>query len=289
MKAELVYDARARLGEGALWHEGRLLWVDIEGCTVNRFDPMSGRNESWHLGQRAGTVVPRASGGLVVGAHHGIGFLDTGDGAFRIFVDPEGGRGELRMNDGKCDPRGRLFAGTMGLTKPRVAGSLFRIDAEHRVTRVLTGTGTSNGLAWSHDGRTMYYIDTPTMRVDAFDYDAGTGEMTNRRPAVTFPSDQPGRPDGMTIDADGNLWVALFDGWGVVCCDPRAGKILEKIDVPASRTTSCAFGGPDLGDLYITCAREGLDAAGLEREPHAGGLFVVRPGVRGVPAFTFAG
>lgn len=281
MQADLIFNAQAELGEGALWHEGRLWWVDIEGCTVNRFDPSTGRNRAWHLGQRVGTVVPRQQGGMVAAVHRGIGILDIVSGDFSIFTDPEGGRDELRFNDGKCDPRGRFFAGTMGLTKPRAAGSLFRVEADRTVTRVLTGTGTSNGLAWSRDDRTMYYIDTPTLEVSAFDYDPDTGAMTNRRAVVRFDA-ADGRPDGMTIDTAGNLWVALYDGSGVVCCDPRTGRTLERINTSASKTTSCAFGGPDLRDLYITSAQ-------AADEPESGGLFVCRPGVQGVPAFSFAG
>ncbi len=288
MKAELFFDARAALGEGALWWKDRLLWVDIESGTVNRLDPRARANESWNLGQRVGTVVPRAAGGLVAAAHRGIGILDTTTGGFAIFADPAGGREELRFNDGKCDPRGRLFAGTMGLVKPRAPGALYRINTDRTFAEVLGGVGTSNGLAWSADEATMYYIDTPTLEVSAFDYDAETGAISNRRPVVKFPGGQ-GRPDGMTIDADGNLWVALWAGAGVVCCDPRTGGILDRVDVPASQTTSCAFGGPELRDLFITSARHGLSEEALKTEPDAGGIFVCRPGVRGVPAFAFGG
>ncbi|HEX9783181.1 MAG TPA: SMP-30/gluconolactonase/LRE family protein [Opitutaceae bacterium] len=288
MKAELLFDARAALGEGAIWSGERLLWVDIEGFTVNRLDPRTRVNESWNVGQRVGTVVPRKAGGLVVAVHRGVGFLDTFSGGFSLFADPAGGRDELRFNDGKCDPRGRLFAGTMGIAKPRVPGCLYRIDPDQGVTCVLEGTGTSNGLAWSADASIMYYIDTPTLEVSAFDYDVESGAISSRRTAVKF-SGEKGRPDGMSIDAEGNLWVALWGGWGVVCCDPRTGRILERVDAPASQTTSCAFGGPDLRDLFITSARHGLSPEALESEPDAGGIFVVRPGVKGVPAFPFAG
>lgn len=283
MQAELIYEADALLGEAPIWHVDRLLWVDIERHRVNRFDPVTGRNESWDIGQYAGTVVPCARPGrLLVGAHRGIGLLDTETGVFTIFVDPEGGRPELRCNDGKCDPRGRFFVGTMGLQKPRVPGSLFRLDPDHACTRVLTGLGTSNGLAWSHDERTMYYIDTPTYEISAFDYDPDTGEMVNPRPVVRFPRDVSARPDGMTIDADGNLWVAMYAGGCVLGCDPRNGEIFARIDVPAVNTTACAFGGPELRDLFITCARK-------EGERHAGAIWVARPGPRGVPAHVFGG
>jgi sugar lactone lactonase YvrE len=282
MNAVLAFHARASLGEAALWHDGRLLWVDIDAGTVNRFDPVRGTNEVWTLGQMVGTVVPRACGGFVVGAHRGVGFFDPLTAQFKIFADPAGGRAELRCNDGKCDPRGRLFAGTIGIHKPRPPGALYRIDPDLGVTCVVEGTGTANGLAWSHDRQTMYFIDTPTRAVSAFDYDESTGRISGRREIVRFGDAERGRPDGMTIDERGFLWVALYEGGAVVCCDPESGAILERIRVPASRTTSCAFGGPDLGELFITSGRD-------PAEPESGGIFVVRPGVRGVAAFSFAG
>lgn len=282
MIAELALDAHAALGEGALWHDGRLLWVDIDGGTLNRFDPTRGVNESWSVGQMVGTVVPRACGGYVLGAHRGVGVFDPTTAKLKILVDPTGGRPEFRCNDGKCDPRGRLFVGTMALNKPRAPGGLFRIDADLRMTCVVEGTGTPNGLAWSHDRRTMYFIDTATRAVSAFDYEEATGVIANRRTVIHFGESGAGRPDGMTIDTAGNLWIALYDGGAVVCCDPAKGTILERVSVPASRTTSCAFGGADLRDLFITTGRE-------EAQPASGGVFVTRPGVAGLPAFAFAG
>jgi len=282
MNAELAHDSRASLGEAALWHEGRLLWVDIDAGTVNRFDPVRGTNESWTLGQMVGTVVPRASGGFVVGAQRGVGVFDPLTAQFKIIADPAGGRAEMRCNDGKCDPRGRLFVGTIGMHKPRPPGALHRVDSDWRTSVVVEGTGTANGVAWSLDRTTMYFIDTPTREVAAVDYDEASGRIANRRAVVRFGDDEPGRPDGMTIDAGGRLWVALYEGGAVVCCDAASGRVLERIEVPASRTTSCAFGGPELGDLYITSGRHAS-------EPQSGGLFVARPGVRGVPAFAFAG
>lgn len=282
MNAELAYDARASLGEAALWHEGRLLWVDIDAGTVNRFDPSQGTNESWSLGQMVGTVVPRACGGFVVGAQRGVGVFDPLTAQFKIVADLSGGRTDMRSNDGKCDPRGRLFVGTIGLQKPRPPGALYRVDPEFRVTCVVEGTGTANGLAWSLDHRTMYFIDTPTRAVSAFDYDGCSGQISGRREVVRFGDEEPGRPDGMTIDSAGRLWIALYEGGAVVCCDPQTGAILERIAVPAARTTSCAFGGADLGDLYITSGRD-------PAAPQSGGLFVARPGVLGVSSFAFGG
>lgn len=282
MQAELAYDARATLGEGALWHDGRLLWVDIDAGRVNRFDPITGRNEAWDLGQPVGTIVPRACGGYVVGAHRGVGVFDPHSAQLKVLAEPAGGRAELRCNDGKCDPHGRLFVGTMGMTKPRVPGGLYRIDPDWSMRCVVENTGTANGLAWSHDRRLMYFVDTPTREIAAFDYDERSGAISGRRAVVRFPEDEPGRPDGMTIDVEGRLWVALYDGGAVVCCDPTTGSILERVEVAARRTTSCAFGGARLDELYITTGQE-PDRAG------SGGLFVARPGVAGVAAFAFAG
>lgn len=282
MRATLALDARAALGEAPLWHHRHLLWVDIDGGQVHRFDPATGADEVWSLGQRVGTIVPRACGGYIVGAHRGVGVFDPLTGQFKVLADPAGGRPEMRCNDGKCDPHGRLFVGTIGVQKPRPPGALYRIDPDLRVTRVLEGTGTANGLAWSHDRRTMYFIDTPTREVSAFDYDEATGAIAGRRPVVRFGPEEPGRPDGMAIDSQGRLWVALYEGGAVVCCDPATGQTLARIEVPATRTTACAFGGPDLGDLYITTGR-------AADEPGSGGLFVARPGAHGVPASAFAG
>ncbi len=168
------------------------------------------------------------------------------------------------------------------------AGSLYRLDTDLSVHRVLGDVTVSNGLAWSFDRRTLYYIDSPTRVVSAFDYDDEAGTITGRRVAVTVP-EELGSPDGMTIDSEGKLWVAHW-GAGAVCrWDPDGGHLLEKIDVPAAHTTSCAFGGEDLGDLYITTARSGRSREDLEAQPLAGGLFRVRPGARGVPAFEFTG
>jgi len=169
MQPELVLDTRASLGEAPFWHAGRLLWVDIDAGVLHRFDPATGRDESWQLGQMIGTVVPRACGGLIIGAHTGVGIFDTLTGQFKILADPEGGRAEMRCNDGKCDPSGRLLVGTIGVHKPRPPGRLYLIDHHWCATPLLDGLGTANGLAWSLDSSTLYFIDTPTGESAAFD------------------------------------------------------------------------------------------------------------------------
>ncbi len=288
-QVELVLDAKATLGEGAIWHApGQVLyWVDILAGQVHVFKPSTGVDRAVEAGQPVGTVVPRRSGGVMVAVQHGFGSLDLETGELHIVNDPEADRPGNRFNDGKCDPAGRFWAGTMQEGAPN-QGSLYVLEAEGRVWRALSEVTTSNGIAWSHDHQTMYYIDTPTREVAAFDYDLETGAIGNRRVAVTIPADD-GAPDGMTIDAEGMLWVAHWNGGRVTRWDPARGWLLQTIRLPVSRVTSCAFGGPGLDELYITSARTGLDKATLARQPLAGGLFRARPGVAGVPAFEYAG
>lgn len=289
MSAELILDAGAKLGEGALWDHGRqrLLWVDIEAGQVHLFDPVSGGDDAINMGQMVGTAVPRAAGGLVLGLHRGMAALDVQTHEVSFLADPESHLPDNRFNDGKCDPAGRFWAGTIS-SRRRPDASLYCLDIDLSVRRVLGGVINSNGIAWGLDGKTMYYIDTGTRRIDAFDYRIETGEIGNRRTVVEVPEEE-GKPDGMTIDGEGLLWVAHFGGGRVNCWDPANGRLVQSVFVPASRTTSCAFGGPDLDTLYITTARTGMTDDELAAEPHAGGIFAAQPGARGMPAFEFAG
>jgi len=287
--AELLVDAHANLGEGPVWdeREGCLWWVDILGEAIHRTDPASGRDEIVPVGQLIGAVVPRASGGLVAAVQDGFVAVDPANGRVERLAPVEANDPTTRMNDGKVDPAGRFWAGTMGVDHRPDAGTLYRLDPDLRVTAMVTGTAISNGLDWSPDGRTMYYIDTPTRRVDRFDFDPATGAISGRAPAVAI-REGAGSPDGMTVDADGFLWVALWDGWAVERYSPD-GRLERRVEVPAQQASSCAFGGPDLDLLFITTAQEGFPPGGLPDQPHGGGLFVCRPGVRGRPPFRFAG
>jgi len=289
---ELVLDAHARLGEGAIWNPGlqRLHWIDIEAHRVFTFDPATGGNRGLDVGQRVGTVVPRRAGGLMVALQTGLAALDLDSGRVSpLPPPPEHDPVLARFNDGKCDPAGRFWAGTMAFQKtPNPPGKLYRFDPDGTVHVMVRGVGTSNGLAWSLDRRTMYYIDTPLRRVDAFDYDDATGAIANRRPVITIPPEL-GRPDGSTLDAEGMLWIAMWEGWGLTRWNPRTGALLQQVRLPVERTTSCAFGGPELDTLYVTSARDGLTEAQLAAQPLAGGLFRLRPGVRGLPAPAYAG
>lgn len=269
-------------GEGPLWHANRLLYVDIEAHKILSFDPKSGKETIWDVGQRVGTVVPRASGGLVWAGDDGLFFFDESTGASTAIADPEPHLPDNRFNDGKCDPAGRFWAGTICLKK-RPEGSLYVLHTDLRVEKKFEPVTNSNGIIWSKDSSTMYYIDTPSKKVRAFDFDNATGNISHER-ILWDTSDDPSSPDGMTIDSEDRLWIAFCHGAKVVCFDPATKKIEEQIDFPCIETTACAFGGDDLGDLYITTGIK----PGLE-EATAGRLFVCRPGAKGVPSLAFAG
>lgn len=279
-KAELALDARADLGEGPLWDAAtqRLYWVDIMTARVNAFSPATGETRSWATGEPVGAAVLHAGGGLLLALQSGFSTLDLETGALTP-VASHGAAPGIRMNDGKVDSGGRFWAGTMAFDMRPGAAALYRLDPSGEVTLQVPGVAISNGLDWSPDLATMYYIDTPTRRVDAFDYDKATGAISNRRPFLHIEEDV-GWPDGMTVDAAGNLWVALWGGSAVRCYSPQ-GKLEGIVRVPAVQSSSCAFGGPDLADLYITSARTGLAENVLEENPTNGSLFVVLTGAKG--------
>jgi sugar lactone lactonase YvrE len=286
---ELVLDAKAQLGEGPIWDadRARLLFVDIMRGHVHEFDPSTGHDRVVEVGQPVGAIAPTVRGDWVIAARDGFFRLDPETGTVTLIAHIEKDDSATRMNDGNVDARGRFWAGTMGMGGVRSRGSLYRLDPDGRVTRFLTGVHISNGIDWSPDGRVMYYADTGLGRVDALDFDEAQGAISNRRPFVTIQEDA-GFPDGLVVDADGGVWVALWGGGAVHQYRPD-GVLAGRVELPVSLVTKCAFGGPDLADLYITSAWIDLDAQGRAREPLAGGVFRVRPGVRGRPATAFAG
>lgn len=290
MEVELITDARAQLGEGPVWdtRAGRLFWVDIEGQRLHALEPGSGNTQVWEVGCRVGAAVPREQGGMLLATEHGLETFELADASRQLLAAPEDEPPTNRFNDGKCDARGRFWAGTMSMVRTPRAGSLYVLEPNHQVRRVLGDVTTSNGLDWSADHRTMYYIDTPTMMVRAFDFDLENATLDNQRVAICFP-EGVGRPDGMTADVEGMLWIAHWDGGRVTRWEPDTGRLLRTIHLPADRVTSCAFGGSDLDVLYITTARHGLDAEQRRQQPHAGSLFAARPGVAGRPAHRYAG
>jgi sugar lactone lactonase YvrE len=285
---ELVLNAHAALGEGPVWdaRSGSLLWVDIRHGEVHWFDPGKGTDTTLSIGQDVGAVAPTDGELVVVAARDGFGVADRSLGTFTLIAPVEIQAIGNRMNDGKCDRLGRFWAGTLAMDHESAAGALYRLELDGSVTRVLEGVGISNGLAWSTDDRTLYYIDSAKGTVDAFDYESETGACTRRRELVTIPASQ-GVPDGMAIDVEGYLWVAIFGG----SCLRRYsadGRLEREVRLPVSLVTSCAFGGTDLADLYVTSARVDGNRV-IEDEPYAGGLFCFRPGVVGLPANLYGG
>lgn len=282
MKVETAGEIRSKWGEGPIWWEGALYYVDIEGHRVIRLDPATGEERCWEVGERVGTVVPREAGGLVIAGDNGFHFLDTESGKLSSIGDPEPDKADNRFNDGKCSPDGRFFAGTISLVKKTGDARLYRLDHDGSIHEVFGPVTNSNGIVWSEDGATVFYIDTPRKEVLAFDY--ADGHLSNMR-SVIDTSHHEASPDGMTIDADGNLWIAFCHGACVACFSPESGEELRKVELPCLETTACAFGGPDLANLYVTT---GIHKT--EVEEHAGRLLVVRGlGVKGLPASGFAG
>lgn len=285
-RLDVAVRATAVLGEGPTWDgaTGTLLWVDILASEVHRFDPAGGQDTVLRTPQHVGAAKPRMGGGLVVNLRDGIGRY-AADGAFDWLVSwAEDG---VRGNDAAVDADGRLWAGTMRYDEALGGGRLYRVGPGGEVVTVLPEVSISNGIGWSPDGRLMYYVDTPSRRVDVFDVDSETGLVARRRRFVDLAR-VPGFPDGLTVDADGCLWVALWDGGAVHRYTP-AGVLDRAVEVPATRTTACTFGGPGLCDLYITSATAGLDPAKLAAEPLAGSVFVLPAAGAGQPGHAFAG
>ena len=286
---DCVLDVQAELGEGPVWDPDAecLYFVDIERSRVLRYDPASQASRSFDIGTMVGAVALTTTGDLVLAVRDGFARLDLDSGHVRAVAAVEADLTDRRMNDGACDPAGRFWAGTMALDERHGAGALYRLDPDGCVHRMLDGVSISNGLDWSDDGRLMYYVDTPTRSIDVFDFDIVTGAIANRRSLVRVECGD-GWPDGLTLDAEGCIWVALWSGGTVRRYTPD-GTLDRVVLVPTTYPTSCAFGGPDLRDLYVTTAATALTADERARQPLAGGLFRCRPGVAGRPAHRFKG
>ncbi|MGY8827482.1 MAG: SMP-30/gluconolactonase/LRE family protein [Candidatus Latescibacterota bacterium] len=285
-----VIAKRTLVGEGALWDADKkvMYWVDILSAQVYIYDPLSGVNRTIDTCQAVGTVVPRQSGGLVVALHNGFAHIDLDTEKMTpIGEDPERQMPANRFNDGKCDPAGRLWAGTMAFAGTQNAGALYCFDLDHSVTKKITPATVSNGIVWSADNKTMYFIDSPLNSVRAYDYDIDTGAIDHER--VVCQNEGAGIFDGMAIDAEGMLWIALYGAAAVKRYDPHSGALLRELSMPFSNVTSCAFGGENLDELYITSACQQMDEATLAQQPLAGSLVKIDPGCRGVVSVAYAG
>ena len=289
-QAELVLDAQAELGESPFWHSGqkRLYWLDIEKRQLHCFDPSTQVNLSESLDRRVACVVPTNDDSLLLAGEGGIEeyWLETNEWAF--LGNPEANLPSNRLNDGKASPEGRFWFGSLNMAKEINQASLYVKDRDGTIRQILSGLTNSNGLGWSPDGTMFYHIDTPTRQITAFDYDASHGGIRNRRIVVRFPDDpESGYPDGMTVDTEGMIWVAHWEGSRVTRWNPVSGEILAEVRVPAGQVTSVTFGGECLDTLYITTARKNLNPEKLVGQPYAGGLFAVEPGVTGLPTNVF--
>lgn len=288
MEAELVLDLQMTLGEGPAWDakRGLLYWVDILSKKVYTYAPTQNEHKVYEMPQYVSAVVPKKQNGLLLFMQDGIYSWENFDSEPQLMQPVEENLANNRSNDGKCDPRGRFFAGTMEMGAKKHAGALYCFDVDGFFSKKIANVTISNGMAWSPDHQTMYFIDTPTQVVKAFDYDLETGEMTNERIALRIPKEE-GSPDGMTIDAEGMLWIAYWGGYKVARWNPNTGECIGEVEVPAAQVTSCTFAGDQLTDLYITTARVGLKEKALFEQPYAGGLFRIQTNVKGAPTYAF--
>ncbi len=289
MDCRCVLPVAAGLAEGPGWwiEKQVLLWVDIEASKIGLFDPAAGNNDFLHLPAHVGAVVPTSVGDLLLATAAGLMRMDPSTGVVTLLLDPEVDRPGNRFNDGKCDPWGRFWTGTMAYDFEPLAGSLWRLDGDGRITRQRRQLTISNGLAWSQDRGTLYFIDAPTLKVMAFPLTSSGEIAAEPSICVQIPEDWDAVPDGMCIDAEGMLWIALFGGGAVTRWDPISGQLLDRLAVPCRQVTSCCFGGPHLDQLFITTARREMDAAAIAAEPLAGGLFQADVGVKGLPGDPF--
>ena len=284
MEPELLFDAKATLGEGPVWdaRTQTLYWIDILNKRI-----YANAEVLLELDEFIGCLAPRKGGGLIFTKRFSMWTIETDPSQLTFLSALTDEPSNNRFNDGKCDPRGRFLAGTMDMGEKDPNGSLYSFDG-NSVTKLLDDVTISNGMSWSPDYKTFYYIDTPTHKVMTFDYDLDTGTIANPRLAVRVP-DEFGWPDGMTSDRQGNLWVAMWGGAQVTKWDPATGQLLERIPIPAKNVSSCVFGGKDLNELCLTSARVGLDEDALNQYPLTGGVFRLDTSVEGMPVFEFAG
>jgi len=286
LDAELAFPAQCELAEGPVWDAGRglLRWVDILPGHVHALDPVSGAHSSFGAGQPVGTVGLTRGGGLVLALAGGFALSGPDGQDLRPFGDLAVDRSVRRFNDGKPNPWGSFWAGTMGVPEDSgVPGSLYQLSPDGAVTELIGGVALSNGLDWTDDRRVFYYADSLAGGVDAFATDPDTGTLSGRR---RFAEVSGGMPDGLTLDAEGCLWLAVWGSSELRRYTPD-GRLDTAVKLPVSQVTSAAFGGTDLSTLYITTARENFTPADLREQPHAGDIFACTPGVTGRPPFLF--
>jgi sugar lactone lactonase YvrE len=287
IKAELYHAMQGVLCEGPVWDQGRLYWTDIPSKMLYSKQDGSDSAPSFTLPFEVGAFALWNDLRIVLATAQGLQCFHTGTGTLEQWANPEALLPQNRFNDGKCDPRGRFVAGTINPAGQKVA-ALYVLDIDRSCRKIFGPVTCSNGLAWSADGETLYYIDTPTRVVRSFAYDPERGRVSHERVVIEIPPDH-GKPDGMTIDTEGNLWIALWDGGAVECWNPKSGKRLVRIELPVAKVTSCVFGGNQHEVLFITTARSGLSDDELRKQDKAGSIFCARPGFAGRAAVRFGG
>ena len=286
--ANLLFDTKALLCEGPVWDYKKqsLFWVDIEGYKLHQYWPSIGKNKSWAFDEMVGAAVPMQNGNLLLAMEKGLASFDfkaerlTKLGVLENYDD------RIRFNDGKVGPNGAFWVGTMDKNCAPKAGNFFRVAQDLQPTLQIPNTSVSNGMAWSSDKRTFYYIDSPSFEIQAFDFDLENSSISNAKTVVEVPKAY-GSPDGMCIDEEDMLWVAHWGGNCVRRWNPFTGKAIDKIDVPAPHVTSCCFGGENLKTLYITTARSGLSQQQHKDFPLSGGLFSIDLNIKGTPINYF--
>lgn len=285
MNVECAFESKDILGEGPVWSvdEQALYWVDIKRALLQRLTLKTGKHTTWKMPSDIGSYALRESGEAVVALRTGFAFFDFDSGDIEPIVDPEAHLPGNRFNDGKCDRQGRFWAGTMAETEDSPSAAFYRLDVDGSCHTMRTGVTVSNGLGWSPDNKIMYYTDSPTCNIYAYDFDLASGAIHNER---VFVHHEDGFPDGLTVDAEGYVWGAKWDGWKVVRYAPN-GTVDRVVDMPVQRPTSCMFGGPNLTQLFITSASIDLTEAELAQQPLAGSVFVVETGVKGLPEPKF--
>lgn len=283
MYAELVLNVKALHGECPVWDDKKelLYWIDGMGKKIHQYNPKDNKDKYIDTNQFIGCIGLTTDGGLITAMHQGIYLIDFNSGKSKKLFDPEKDNRENRFNDGKCDPEGRFWAGTMYYDGSKEKkGSLYRIEGSEKIKRVVKGVSISNGIAWGKNNSVMYFIDSPTRKVEEYKYDRYSGNISWKRTAVQIPKGE-GIPDGMTIDEEGMLWIAQWGGYKVSRWDPDNSKKIEEIKVPVKNVSSCTFGGIDLQTLYITTARIDTSKENLSKNEYSGGLFKYKTDVKG--------
>lgn len=289
LKPVVVVKHTCLLGEGPVWDATQkvICWIDILNGKIHEYSPEKKTHKIIPVHQMIGTIAVCNDGNFVAALQNGFAFVNRQSGEIKMINDPENHLPNNRFNDGKCDPAGRFWAGTMSLTDEPDKGNLYSLEKDFTIKQQIQNVSISNGLAWSIDETILYYIDTPTFEIVAYNYEKSTGLISNKKVIIKIDKEE-GAPDGMTIDTEGMLWIAHWDGWQVTRWNPATGQKLLAIKLPVARVTSCTFGGDNLEDLYITSAKVGLSEAVLKNQPLAGSLFIIPScGYKGILAFEF--